>query len=88
MRYQLRDKEPTNVREAQDKAIKIDKNIQDSGKSNVLGFSKEVKKVQDYLDWRDNHPFWSRCNLGSISLVACPSTVHPGYISHRQLQGW
>src|SRR5713101_3568451 len=40
MRYQLRDKEPTNFREAQDKAIKIDKNMQDSGKSNVLGFSK------------------------------------------------
>ena len=47
MRYQLRDKEPTNVREAQDKAIKIDKNMRDSGKSNVLGFSREIKKVQN-----------------------------------------
>ena len=47
MRYQLRDKDPTNVREAQDKAIKIDKNMQDSGKSNVLGFSREIKKVQN-----------------------------------------
>ena len=54
MRYQLRDKEPTNVREAQDKAIKIEKNMQDSGKSNVLGFSKgsppesdKVKKVEN-----------------------------------------
>jgi len=54
MRYQLRDKEPTTVREAQDKAIKIEKNMQDSGKSNVLGFSKgtppesdKVKKVEN-----------------------------------------
>ena len=54
MRYRLRDKEPTNVREAQDKAIKIDKNMQASGKSNVLGFSKgsppksnKVKKVEN-----------------------------------------
>ena len=54
MRYQLRDKEPTNVREAQDKAIKIEKNMQASGKSNVLGFSKgsppesdKVKKVEN-----------------------------------------
>ena len=47
MKYQLRDKETTNVREAQDTAIKIDKNMQDSGKSNVLVFSKEVKKVQN-----------------------------------------
>ena len=54
MRYQLKDKEPTNVREAQDKAIKIDKNMQDSGKSNVLGFSEgsplesdKVKKVEN-----------------------------------------
>ena len=54
MRYQLRDNEPTNGREAQDKAIRIDKNMQASGKSNVLGFSKgsppesdKVKKVEN-----------------------------------------
>ena len=54
MRYQLRDKEPTNVREAQEKDIRIDKNMQALGKSNVLGFSKgsppesdKVKKVEN-----------------------------------------
>ena len=54
MRYQLRDKEATNVREAQDKAIRIDKNMQASRKSNVFGFlngsppeSLKVKKVEN-----------------------------------------
>ena len=61
MRFQLRDKEPTNVREAQDKAIKIDKNMQASGKSNVLGFSKgslpgsyKVKKVENWESQGDS----------------------------------
>ncbi len=54
MGYLLEDKGPTNVREAQDKAIKIETNMQAAGISSVLGFSKSsspepdnVKKVEN-----------------------------------------
>ena len=40
MRYQLRDKEPADLKDAQALAIKIDANMQDSGKSNLLGFTR------------------------------------------------
>jgi hypothetical protein len=40
IRYQLRDKEPTTLRDAQKYAIKIDKNMQDARKSNIPGFSR------------------------------------------------
>jgi hypothetical protein len=40
MRYQLRDKEPTNLKASQEMAIKIDKNMQASGKSNLPGFNR------------------------------------------------
>jgi hypothetical protein len=40
MRYQLRDKEPTNLKIAQEMATKIDKNMQASGKSNLPGFTR------------------------------------------------
>jgi hypothetical protein len=40
MRYQLRDKEPTNLKVAQETANKIDKNMQASGKSNLPGFTR------------------------------------------------
>jgi hypothetical protein len=39
IKYQFRDKEPTTLRDAQKYAIKIDKNMQDARKSNLLGFS-------------------------------------------------
>ena len=35
LRYQLRDKEPTNLKNAQELAEKIEKNMQSSGKSNI-----------------------------------------------------
>ena len=51
--YQIRDKEPTDLRDAEEKFIKIEKNMQVAGESNVLGFSRgsssksqEVKKVK------------------------------------------
>ena len=51
--YQIRDKEPTNLRDAQEKAIKINKNMQAAGESNLPGFSRgstskshEVKKAK------------------------------------------
>ena len=54
MNYQIRNKEPVNLKDAQEKAIKIEKNMQDLGKSNVLGFSMDspleshkVKKVEN-----------------------------------------
>jgi hypothetical protein len=40
MRYQLRDKEPTDLKRAQETAIKIDKNMQASRKSNLSGFTR------------------------------------------------
>jgi hypothetical protein len=40
MRYQLRDKEPTDLKAAQETANKIDKNMQASGKSNLPGFTR------------------------------------------------
>ena len=39
MRYQLRDKEPTNLKASQALAIKTDANMQASGKSNFSGFT-------------------------------------------------
>jgi len=40
IRYKLRDKEPSNLKEAQKLAIKIEKNMQVSGKSNLPGFTR------------------------------------------------
>ena len=40
IRYQLRDKEPTDLKDAQKKAIKIERNMQASRKSNILGFTR------------------------------------------------
>ena len=40
IQYQIRDKEPTTLLEAQGLAIKIDKNMQSSGESNLLGYSR------------------------------------------------
>ena len=38
MRYQLRDKEPDNLKKAMEITEKIDRNMQSAGKSNILGF--------------------------------------------------
>ena len=53
MTYQIRDKEPINLKDAQEKAIKIDKNMQAASRSNISGFSrgsssksKEERKVK------------------------------------------
>ena len=46
MRYQLRDKEPTDLKIAQALAIKIDANMQASGKSNQHGFTREKAKQE------------------------------------------
>jgi len=40
LKYQLRDKEPSDLAKAQEKSIKIDRNMQSCGKSNLLGFTK------------------------------------------------
>ena len=44
MRYQLRDKEPTDLKYAQALAIKIDANMQALGKSNFIGFTRGKAK--------------------------------------------
>ena len=38
--YELKDKEPTSLASAQSMAIKIERNVQASGKSNILGFTR------------------------------------------------
>ena len=40
IRYQLRDKEPSNLKDAQKLATKIEKNMQACGKSNIPGFTR------------------------------------------------
>ena len=40
LRYQLRDKEPTDLKTAQELAEKIEENMQSSGKSNILGHTR------------------------------------------------
>jgi hypothetical protein len=46
MRYQLRDKEPLNLKSSQDIEVKIDKNMQALGKSNLPGFSRGISSSQ------------------------------------------
>ena len=50
IRYQLIDKDPTYLKDAQKKAIKIDKNMQTSGKSNILcitrGTSSNILRIR------------------------------------------
>ena len=41
LRYQLRDKEPANLKIAQELAKKIEKNMQSSGKFNIPGYTRE-----------------------------------------------
>lgn len=41
LNYQLRDKEPTNLASAQSMFVKIERNMQASGKSNVPGFTRD-----------------------------------------------
>ena len=40
LRYQLRDKEPADLKTAQDLAEKIERNMQSSGKSNIPGYTR------------------------------------------------
>jgi hypothetical protein len=40
IRYALRDKDPQTLKNAQDMAVRIDKNMQDARKSNIPGFSR------------------------------------------------
>lgn len=40
IRYELRDKEPSNLKEAQKLAIKVEKNMQVFEKSNLPGFTR------------------------------------------------
>ena len=40
IQYQIRDKEPTTLLQAQNLAIKIDKNMHSSGESNIQGYSR------------------------------------------------
>ena len=40
MRYQLRDKEPADLKTAQELAKKIEKNMQSLGKSNIPGYTR------------------------------------------------
>ena len=40
MQYQIRDKEPTTLLQAQELAVKIDRNMQSSGESNLPGYSR------------------------------------------------
>ena len=40
MRYQLRDKEPVDLKTSQELAEKIEKNMQSSGKSNIPGYTR------------------------------------------------
>ena len=52
MRYQLRDKEPDNLKKAMEIAEKIDRNMQSAGKSNILGFVRGTtssSKTQDAI---------------------------------------
>ena len=44
--YELRDKEPTSLASAQSMAIKIERNMQASGKSNILGFTRGSSSKQ------------------------------------------
>jgi len=51
MGYQLRDKEPTNLKISQEMAINIDRNVQASGKSNLSGFTRgNTSKQQEPKD--------------------------------------
>jgi hypothetical protein len=40
IRYQLRDKDPQTLKDAQNFAVRIDKNMQDARRSNIPGFSR------------------------------------------------
>ena len=42
MQYQLRDKDPTTFLIAQEMAVKIDRNMQSSGKSNIPGYTRAL----------------------------------------------
>ena len=42
IRYQLRDKDPQTLKDAQTFAVRIDKNMQDARKSNIPGFFKRI----------------------------------------------
>ena len=44
----------------------------------LLSWAKTTSS-EDCLSWRNNHPFGSRGCLGSTSLVAHPSTIHPRF---------
>jgi hypothetical protein len=59
IRYQLRDKDPQTLKDAQNFAVKIDKNMQDAMKSNIPGFSrgtssKSVEERKKKVDGRES----------------------------------
>ena len=45
LRYQLRDKDPVDLKTAQDLAEKIERNMQSSGKSNIPGYTRGTLRI-------------------------------------------
>ena len=55
MRYHLKDKEPDTLKKAKELAIKIDLNMQSTGKSNIPGFTRALTKPHESKDKAPNH---------------------------------
>ena len=60
LRYQLRDKEPTDLKTAQELVEKIEKNMLSPGKSNILGYTRgtlhTTKKRENHLNQKKSEP--------------------------------
>ena len=48
IQYQIKDKEPTTLLQAQNLAIKIDKNMQSLGESNIQGYSRSSTPLKTF----------------------------------------
>jgi hypothetical protein len=53
LRYQIKDKDPTNLKLAQEATIKIDRNMKASGNSNLLGFTRRSSSTSKQAELKD-----------------------------------
>ena len=56
MQYQIRDKEPTTLLQAQELAVKIDRNMQSSGESNRPGYSRSSTSLKS-TEHKEEDPY-------------------------------
>ena len=82
MRYHLKDKEPDTLKKAQELAIKIDLNMQSSGKSNIPRFMRAL--IKSHVS-KDKEPSQNAHEKKIMDLTEKMETVEANYVDQLKI---